>query len=59
MTRIALALGVQGLMNAQFAIKDEIVYVLEVNPRASRIVPFVSKAAGVPLARQFATRFHL
>ncbi|MBI4786827.1 MAG: carbamoyl-phosphate synthase large subunit [Chloroflexi bacterium] len=50
-TRIALALGVRGLMNAQLAIKDEIVYVLEVNPRASRTVPFVSKAVGVPLAR--------
>jgi carbamoyl-phosphate synthase large subunit len=50
-TRIALKLGVRGLMNAQFAIKDEIVYVLEVNPRASRTVPFVSKATGVPLAR--------
>ncbi|MGB8645974.1 MAG: carbamoyl-phosphate synthase large subunit [Anaerolineae bacterium] len=49
--RIALALGVRGLVNAQFAIKDEIVYVLEVNPRASRTVPFVSKATGVPLAR--------
>ena len=50
-TRIALALGVRGLINAQFAIKDEIVYVLEVNPRSSRTVPFVSKATGVPLAR--------
>ncbi|MBI5034269.1 MAG: carbamoyl-phosphate synthase large subunit [Chloroflexi bacterium] len=50
-TRIALALGVRGLMNAQFAIKDEIAYVLEVNPRSSRTVPFVSKAANVPLAR--------
>ncbi|OQY95426.1 MAG: carbamoyl phosphate synthase large subunit [Chloroflexi bacterium UTCFX4] len=50
-TRIALKLGVRGLMNAQFAIKDEVVYVLEVNPRASRTVPFVAKATGVPLAR--------
>ena len=50
-TRIALALDVRGLVNAQFAIKDEIAYVLEVNPRASRTVPFVSKATGVPLAR--------
>jgi carbamoyl-phosphate synthase large subunit len=50
-TRIALALGVRGLVNAQFAIKDEIAYVLEVNPRSSRTVPFVSKAVGVPLAR--------
>jgi carbamoyl-phosphate synthase large subunit len=50
---IALAreLGVVGLMNVQFAVKDRIVYVLEVNPRASRTVPFVSKAIGVPLAK--------
>ena len=40
-----------GLMNIQFAIKDETVYVLEVNPRASRTVPFVCKAIGVPLAK--------
>jgi carbamoyl-phosphate synthase large subunit len=46
-----LALGVRGLMNAQFAIQDDEVYVLEVNPRASRTVPFVSKAIGVPLAK--------
>jgi carbamoyl-phosphate synthase large subunit len=44
-------LSVSGLMNIQFAIKDDRVYVLEVNPRASRTVPFVSKATGVPLAR--------
>ncbi|GAB4508549.1 MAG: carbamoyl-phosphate synthase large subunit [Anaerolineae bacterium] len=49
--RIGLAMGVKGLFNIQFAIKDEIVYVLEVNPRASRTVPFVSKAVGRPLAR--------
>ncbi|NOZ29158.1 MAG: carbamoyl-phosphate synthase large subunit [Chloroflexi bacterium] len=49
--RLGLSLGVRGLMNVQFAIKDDIVYVLEVNPRASRTVPFVSKATGVPLAR--------
>lgn len=49
--RIGLSLGVKGLFNIQYAIKDEIVYVLEVNPRASRTVPFVSKATGVPLAR--------
>ncbi|MFN4294190.1 MAG: carbamoyl-phosphate synthase large subunit [Thermoflexales bacterium] len=49
--RIGLRLGVKGLMNVQFAIKDEIVYVLEVNPRASRTTPFVSKATGVPLAK--------
>ncbi|GAB4519778.1 MAG: carbamoyl-phosphate synthase large subunit [Anaerolineae bacterium] len=49
--RLGLALNVRGLMNVQFAIKDDIVYVLEMNPRASRTVPFVSKATGVPLAR--------
>ena len=49
--RLGTALGVRGLMNAQYAIKDDIVYVLEVNPRASRTVPFVSKATGVPVAR--------
>src|SRR5665648_1192160 len=48
---LALELGVRGLMNVQFAVKDENVYVLEVNPRASRTVPFVSKATGVPLAK--------
>jgi carbamoyl-phosphate synthase large subunit len=48
---LARALHVRGLMNIQFAIKDHRVYVLEVNPRASRTVPFVSKATGVPLAR--------
>ncbi|MFN8471724.1 MAG: carbamoyl-phosphate synthase large subunit [Anaerolineae bacterium] len=48
---LGLALGVRGLMNVQFAIQDDIVYVLEVNPRASRTVPFVSKATGVPLAK--------
>jgi carbamoyl-phosphate synthase large subunit len=47
---LARALNVKGLMNIQFAIKDDRVYVLEVNPRASRTVPFVSKATGVPLA---------
>ena len=49
--KLGLALGVQGLMNVQYAIKDDVVYVLEVNPRASRTVPFVSKATGVPLAK--------
>ncbi|MCB0231216.1 MAG: ATP-grasp domain-containing protein, partial [Anaerolineae bacterium] len=49
--RLGLALEVRGLMNVQFAIKDDIVYVLEVNPRASRTVPFASKATGLPLAR--------
>ncbi len=49
--RLGLELGVIGLMNVQFAVKDDQVYVLEVNPRASRTVPFVSKATGRPLAR--------
>ena len=49
--RIAKALQVVGLMNTQFAIKDDTVYVLEVNPRASRTVPYLSKATGVPLAK--------
>ncbi|HZI49600.1 MAG TPA: carbamoyl-phosphate synthase large subunit, partial [Pyrinomonadaceae bacterium] len=49
--KLASALSVKGLMNIQFAIKHDRVYVLEVNPRASRTVPFVSKATGVPLAR--------
>jgi carbamoyl-phosphate synthase large subunit len=49
--KLATALNVKGLMNIQFAIKDDRVFVLEVNPRASRTVPFVSKATGVPLAR--------
>ena len=49
--RVARALKVVGLMNAQFAVKDDVVYVLEVNPRASRTVPYLSKATGVPLAK--------
>jgi len=49
--RMALELKVVGLMNTQFAIKDDLIYLLEVNPRASRTVPFVSKATGVPLAK--------
>jgi carbamoyl-phosphate synthase large subunit len=48
---LAKALGVIGLMNAQFAVKDGAVYVLEVNPRASRTVPFVAKATGLPIAK--------
>jgi carbamoyl-phosphate synthase large subunit len=48
---MARALNVVGLMNVQFAIQNDIVYVLEVNPRASRTVPFVSKATGIPLAK--------
>lgn len=50
-TAIAKELKVIGLMNIQFAVKDEQVYIIEVNPRASRTVPFVSKAIGVPLAK--------
>ena len=49
--KMALALGVKGLMNVQFAIQGTTVYVLEVNPRASRTVPFVSKACGLQLAK--------
>ena len=49
--RIARALKVVGLMNVQYAIKDDMVYVLEVNPRSSRTVPYISKATGVPMAR--------
>ena len=48
---LAKALDVRGLMNIQFAVKDEELYVIEVNPRASRTVPFVSKAIGIPLAK--------
>lgn len=51
MTKLALELGVIGLVNAQFAIQDNEIYVLEVNPRASRTVPFVSKSTGLPLAK--------
>ncbi|MDP3876050.1 MAG: carbamoyl-phosphate synthase large subunit [Methylobacter sp.] len=50
-TKMAEALGVVGLMNTQFAIQGEDIYVLEVNPRASRTAPFVSKATGYPLAK--------
>ena len=53
--QLARALRIVGLMNVQFAVKDDAVYVLEVNPRASRTVPFISKAIGVPLAK-LATR---
>ncbi|WP_139652953.1 carbamoyl-phosphate synthase large subunit [Raoultibacter phocaeensis] len=49
--RLALRLGVVGLINIQFAIKDQVIYVIEANPRASRTVPFTSKATGVPLAK--------
>ena len=51
---LAIALNVRGLMNVQFAVQGKNVYVLEVNPRASRTVPFVSKAIGVPLAKMAA-----
>jgi len=55
---LAMELGVIGLMNIQYAIKDGEIFILEVNPRASRTVPFVSKATGVPLAK-LATRVML
>jgi carbamoyl-phosphate synthase large subunit len=48
---LARELQVKGLMNIQFAVKDELLYIIEVNPRASRTVPFVSKAIGIPLAK--------
>ncbi|MBC2664764.1 carbamoyl-phosphate synthase large subunit [Novosphingobium flavum] len=48
---LAFALGVKGLMNIQFAVKDGVVYLIEVNPRASRTVPFVAKAIGQPVAK--------
>lgn len=49
--KMALSLNVIGLINIQYAVKDDVVYVLEANPRASRTVPFVSKATGIPLAK--------
>ncbi len=49
--KLALELGVRGLVNTQFAVKDDEIYLIEVNPRAARTVPFVSKATGVPLAK--------
>ncbi|MFH1424998.1 MAG: carbamoyl-phosphate synthase large subunit [archaeon] len=49
--KLALGLNVVGLMNVQYAVKDEVVYVLEANPRSSRTVPFISKATGIPLAK--------
>lgn len=51
MRKLAFELNVNGLMNAQFAVKDDEIYLIEVNPRAARTVPFVSKATGVPLAK--------
>jgi carbamoyl-phosphate synthase large subunit len=50
-TLLAKGLNVVGLMNVQFAVKDDVIYILEVNPRASRTVPFVAKATGVPIAK--------
>ena len=50
-TKLALELGTVGLLNMQMAVKDDVVYILEANPRASRTVPYVSKAVGVPLAK--------
>jgi carbamoyl-phosphate synthase large subunit len=50
-SEMALALNVIGLMNVQFAVKDSVIYVIEVNPRASRTVPFVAKVLGQPIAR--------
>ncbi len=49
--KLAMELGVVGLMNVQFAVQDNTIYMIEVNPRAARTVPFVSKATGVPLAK--------
>ena len=49
--KLALALKVKGFMNVQYAIKNDEIYIIEVNPRASRTVPFVSKAKGIPLAK--------
>ncbi len=58
MTRISLALGVRGLVNAQFIVRDDGIFLLEVNPRASRTVPFLSKVTGVPMV-DLATRIAL
>ncbi len=49
--KLALALNIKGLMNVQYAVKDDVVYLIEVNPRASRTVPFVAKAIGAPIAK--------
>ena len=49
--KIALSLGVRGLMNIQYAIKENNIFIIEVNPRASRTVPFISKAIGIPIAK--------
>src|SRR5262249_28754351 len=58
MTRIPLEIGGRGLINAQFIVRDDGVYLLEVNPRASRTVPFLSKVTGVPMVA-LATRVAL
>jgi carbamoyl-phosphate synthase large subunit len=58
MERIALALGARGLVNAQFIVRDDGVYLIEVNPRASRTVPFLSKVTGVPMV-ELAVRISL
>ncbi len=50
-SKVALALNIKGLMNLQLAIKDDVIYMIEANPRASRTIPFISKATGVPLAK--------
>ncbi len=50
-TRVALALKIKGLMNLQLAVKDNEIYMIEANPRASRTIPFISKATGIPLAK--------
>jgi carbamoyl-phosphate synthase large subunit len=57
-SRLALAIGVRGLLNAQFIVRDDGVYLIEVNPRASRTVPFISKVTGVPMI-ELATRVAL
>jgi carbamoyl-phosphate synthase large subunit len=56
--KIALAMNVKGLINIQFAVKDEVVYVIEANPRASRTVPFIAKAYDEPYVN-YATKLML
>ena len=58
MERVCLALGARGLVNAQFIVRDDGVYLIEVNPRASRTVPFLSKVTGVPMV-ELAVRISL
>ena len=50
-TKLAIALKVKGIINIQFAIQDNEIYIIEANPRASRTVPFVAKATGIPIAK--------